>query len=49
MRIKIAYMRGQFVILPAVGIVQGSGEYRCYLCTTWGFWTISIGLGKPLW
>ena len=49
MRIKTAYMRRQFVILPAIGIVQGSGEYRCRLSATWGFWAISIGLGKPLW
>ena len=48
MRIKTAYMHRQFVILPAIGIVKGSGEYRCRLSAVWGFWGISIGLGKPL-
>lgn len=49
MRIETAYMSHQFAILPAIGIVKGRGEYRCRLCALWGFWAISIGLGKPLW
>ena len=48
MRIETAYMSSQFAILPCLGIVQGSGEYRCRLSAIWGFWAISIGLGKPL-
>ena len=48
MRIETAYMSRQFAILPAIGIVKGSGEYRCRLSAIWGFWAISIGLGKPL-
>ena len=48
MRIKTAYMSHQFAILPAIGIVQGSGEYRCCFTAMSGFWAISIGLGKPL-
>ena len=49
MRIKTAYLSRQFVILPAFGFVKGSGDYRCRLGAVWGFWAISIGLGKPLW
>ena len=45
MRIKTAYMYWQFAILPTIGFVKGSGEYRCRLTATWG---ISIGLGKSL-
>ena len=48
MRIKTAYLSRQFVILPTIGIVKGSGEYRCRVAATWGCWGISIGLGKPL-
>ena len=48
MRIKTAYMSHQFVVLPAIGIVKGSDEYRCRLSAVWGFWGIGIGLGKPL-
>ena len=48
MRIKTAYMSWQFVILPTIGIVKGSGDYRCRLAAMWGCWGISIGLGKPL-
>ena len=48
MRIKTAYMTYQFAILPAIGIVKSSGEYRRRLSAVWGFWGISIGLGKPL-
>ena len=48
MRIKTAYMSHQFVILLAIGITKGSGDYRCRLSASWGFWAISIGLGKPL-
>ena len=46
MRIETAYMRGQFAILPAIGIVIGNGEYRCRLSVIWGCWGISVGLGK---
>lgn len=46
-RIITDYMLNQFAILPAIGIVKGSGEYRCRLSAIWGFWGISIGLGKP--
>ena len=49
MRIRTAYMSRQFVILPTIGIVKGSGEYCCHLSAVLGFWGISIGLGKPLW
>ena len=49
MRIKTAFMARQFAILPTIGIVKGSGEYCCRLSAMWGFWAISIGLGKPLW
>lgn len=48
MRIETAYMSRQFAILPAIGIVKGRGEYRCRLSVLWGFWGISIGLGKLL-
>ena len=48
MRIKTAYMSRQFAILPTIGIVKGSGEYCYRLSAMWGFWAISIGLGKPL-
>lgn len=48
MRIKTAYMSWQFAILPTIGFVKGSGEYRCRLTAMWGCWGISIGLGKPL-
>ena len=48
MRIETAYLPHQFAILPAIGIVKGRGEYRCRLSAVWGFWGISIGLGKPL-
>ena len=48
MRIKTAYMSWQFSILPAIGIVKGSGEYRYCLAAMWGCWGISIGLGEPL-
>ena len=48
MRIKTAYMSYQFSILPAIGFVKGSGDYRCLLAVMWGCWGISIGLGKPL-
>ena len=48
MRIKTAYMSWQFAILPTIGIVKGSGEYRCRLSVIGGDWGISIGLGKPL-
>ena len=48
MRITTVYMSSQFAILPTIGIVKGSGEYRCHLSAMWGFWAISIGLGKPL-
>lgn len=48
MRIKTAYMTYQFAILPAFGIVKCRDEYRCRLSAIWGFWAISIGLGKPL-
>ena len=46
MRIKTAYMYWQFAILPAFGIVKCGDEYRCRLSVLWGFWAISIGLGK---
>ena len=49
MRIKTTYMPRQFAILPAIGIVKGNGKYRFRICALWGFWAISIGLGKPLW
>ena len=49
MRIKTGYMRRQFVILPAIGLVKGGREYRYSFSGLWGFWAISIGLGKPLW
>lgn len=45
---KTFYLSRQFAILPAIGIVKGRGEYRCRLSAVWGFWGISIGLGKPL-
>ena len=48
MRIKTAFMSRQFVILPGIGFVRGRGDYRCRLSAIWGFWAISIGLGKPL-
>ena len=48
MRIETAYISRQFAILPAIGIVKGSGDYRCRLSAVWGFWGISFGLGKPL-
>ena len=48
MRIKTAYMSRQFAILPGIGIVRGRGDYHCRLSVLWGFWAISIGLGKPL-
>lgn len=44
--IETAYMPNQFAILPAIGIVKGSGEYRRRLSVIWGFWGISFGLGK---
>ena len=46
MRIETAYMRSQFAILPAIGIVISSGKYRCRLSVIWGCWGISFGLGK---
>ena len=46
MKIETAYMRSQFAVLPAIGIVKGNGEYRCRLSVIWGYWGISIGLGK---
>ena len=49
MRIKTAYMHRQFVILPAFGFVKGGREYLYSFSALWGFWAISIGLGKPLW
>ena len=48
MRIETAYLSHQFAILPAIGIVICNGEYRCRLSVIWGYWGISIGLGKPL-
>ena len=49
MRIRTAYMPRLFVILPALGFVEGNGKYRFRLFVLWGFWRITIGLGKPLW
>lgn len=48
MRIETAYMSHQFAVLPAIGFVRSRGEYRCRLSAIWGYWCISIGLGKPL-
>ena len=49
MRIRTVYMPRQFVILPTIAFVEGNGKYRFRICALWGFWRISIGLGKPLW
>ena len=49
MRIKTAYLSRQFVILPTFVFAEGNGKYRFRIFALWGFWRISIGLGKPLW
>ena len=49
MRFKTDYLSRRFVILPAFGFVKGNGKYRYRIFALWGFWRISIGLGKPLW
>ena len=49
MRIRTVYMYRQFFIIPTIGLVKGNGKYSFRICALWGFWRISIGLGKPLW
>lgn len=49
--IETNYMPYQFAILPAVGIIKryrGVYRYQYRISFIWGFWGISIGLGKPL-
>lgn len=46
-RIVAQTIYGQFMILPAIGVVFGRNVTRKpRLCFSWLFWGVSVGLGK---